>query len=141
LEPEASLIFQKALGRVPHEGGQRFQPTSTPAQLMRAWLAEGVRDDPADLPPLQAIEVLPGARVLSEPAAFQQLAVSAHYADNSVRDVTRLTVFTSSDVAVAEVSPTGLVRFNQAGEIAMLCRYLDALQAVPLTCLDPRPGF
>src|SRR5207247_10130675 len=30
--PEASLIYQKALGRVPHEGGQRYLPRSLPAQ-------------------------------------------------------------------------------------------------------------
>jgi hypothetical protein len=141
LEPDASLILQKALGRVPHEGGQRFQPTSTPAQAMRAWLAEGLRDDPPGAAALQTIDVLPGARVLHEPAAFQQLAVLAHFADNSSRDVTRLTVFSSSDVAVAEVSPTGLIHFNQSGEVAILCRYLDVLQAVRLTYLEPRKDF
>ncbi len=30
LSPEASLLLQKGLGRVPHEGGQRFQASSVP---------------------------------------------------------------------------------------------------------------
>ena len=67
-----SLILQKALGRVPHEGGQRYQPTSIPAQTVHAWLAQGLRDDPPNLPALQRIEILPGSRVLNEPARWQQ---------------------------------------------------------------------
>ena len=64
-----------------------------------------------------------------------------HFSDGSVRDVTRLTVFSSSDSAVAEVSSTGLVSFNQAGEVAILCRYLMELQTIRLTYLEPRQGF
>jgi hypothetical protein len=141
LDPQASLILQKALGRVPHEGGQRFLPGSVPDQVFRAWLTEGLHDDPADLPPLKGIEVLPGTRVLNQPARWQQLAVVARYADGSVRDVTRLTVFSSSDSNVAEVSNTGLVEFGQSGEVAILCRYLDEMLSVRFTYLEPKPGF
>ena len=35
----------------------------------------------------EQVEVLPGARVLHEPARWQQLAVVAHFADGSARDV------------------------------------------------------
>jgi hypothetical protein len=140
-EPEASLILQKALGRIPHEGGQRFHAASLPAQTIRAWLSEGLRDDPADLPALKQIEILPGSRVLNAPARWQQLAVLAHFSDGSIRDVTRLTVFSSSDAAVADVSNAGLVEFAQAGEVAILCRYLETMQAVRLTYLEPKPGF
>jgi hypothetical protein len=140
-DPASSLILLKALGRVPHEGGLRFQQHSIPAQVFRAWLAEGLRDDPADLPAVKGIEVLPGPRVLNAPAATQQLAVLAHFADGSARDVTRLTVFSSSDSAVASVSPTGFVEFGQGGEVAVLCRYLDQMQSIRLTYLEPKKGF
>src|SRR5206468_8956193 len=66
--PNASLILQKALGRVPHEGGQRFLPNSVAAQTMRAWLAEGLRDDAPTLPRPLRIEILPGPRVLNDAA-------------------------------------------------------------------------
>jgi hypothetical protein len=140
-DPEASLILRKALGRIPHEGGQRFPSSSLPAQVFRGWLSEGLQDDPANLPALTSIDLLPGSRVLNEPARWQQLAVLARFADGSVRDVTRLTVFTSSDAAVASVDTHGLVEFGQSGEVAILCRYLDVLQAVRLTYLEPRKGF
>ena len=38
----------KALGRVPHEGGQRFGATSLPGEMLGAWLAEGLQGRPAD---------------------------------------------------------------------------------------------
>src|SRR5438552_8302548 len=44
LDPDASLILQKPLGKVPHEGGRRFAPDSLQAQILRAWLAQGARD-------------------------------------------------------------------------------------------------
>ncbi len=140
-DPDASLMMLKALGRVSHEGSVRFAPTSIPAQAVRGWLAEGLQDDAADLPPLKSIQILPGARLLTEPSRWQQLVVMATFADGSVRDVTRLTVFSSSDTSVATVSNTGLVEFKGAGEIAVLCRYLMELQTVRLTFLQPRPGF
>jgi hypothetical protein len=139
--PEESLIWKKALGRVPHEGGQRFTARSLPARVMRDWLAEGLRDDPPGLPELKAIHILPGSRVLTDPGRWQQLAVRATFADGSVRDVTRLTVFSSSDSAVADVNSAGLVEFRQSGEVAILCRYLMELQTVRLTFLEQRKGF
>jgi hypothetical protein len=138
---DASLIMQKALGRVPHEGGQRFKPGSVPGQTIRTWLAEGLQDDPANHATLKSIQILPGSRVLNQPAQWQQLAVIAQFSDGSVRDVTRLTVFSSSDTAVAEVNANGLVEFRQAGEVAILVRYLMTLETVRLTYLEPRPGF
>jgi hypothetical protein len=141
LNPDASMILQKPLGKIPHEGGLRFQEKSLPAQVIRTWIAEGLQDDPADLPALQTIEVLPGSRVLQDPARWQQLAVLARFANGAVRDVTRLTVFTSSDTAVASVSNSGLVDFQQSGEVAILCRFLDVMHAVRLTFLEPKKDF
>jgi hypothetical protein len=141
LDPMASLIMQKPLGRVPHEGGQRFTASSLPAQVFKGWIAEGLRDDPPNLPELKSLEVLPGGRVLRQPARWQQLAVIAHFADGTARDVTRLTVFSSSDNAVAEVTANGFVEFGQSGEVAILCRYLEEMVSVRLSYLEPKAGF
>jgi hypothetical protein len=141
LAPQGSLLFQKALGRVPHEGGARFPPSSLPARAMRDWLAEGLQDDAPTLPALTSIAILPGSRVLNKPSRWQQLAVIATFADGTTRDMTRYTVFSSSDAAIADVIATGLVEFKQVGEVAILCRYLDQLQTVRLTYLEPRDNF
>lgn len=141
LDPAASLILQKALGQVPHEGGQRFAATSVPSRAIRGWLGEGLQSDPAGTPGLVRIEAVPGSRVLHAPGRWQQLAVRGVFSDGSVRDVTRLTVFSSSDAGVADVSSTGLVEFSQPGEVAILCRYLEQLLPVRLTYLESRPNF
>lgn len=141
LNPSASLILRKALGLVPHEGGQRFKANSLPARTIRAWLLEGLHNDPAGAPMVAKIEIVPGARVLHAPARWQQLAIRATSSDGAVRDVTGLTVFSSSDPAVAEVTSAGLVEFFKPGEVAVLCRHLEQLVSVRLTYLEPQPGF
>ncbi len=141
LDPSASLVLQKGLGKVPHEGGERFKADTVAARTMHAWLSQGLLDDPADLPALKKAEVLPGNRVLNAPARSQQLAVMAQFADGTSRDVTRLTCFSSSDTAVAEVNPNGFVEFAQSGEVAILCRYLDEMLTIRLTYLEPKKDF
>lgn len=139
--PEMSLLMLKGLGRTNHEGGARFPASSIPAQTIMTWMSEGLNDDPQTLPQVKKVDVLPGSRVLNEPSKFQQLSVIAQFADGSKKDVTRLTVFTSSDPAIANVDTKGLVEFAQSGEVAILCRYLEELVPVRLTYLEPKLGF
>ena len=141
LHPEASLMLLKGLAKVPHEGGARLSTASYPTEMIRAWLAAGAKDDAPGLPAVTALEVMPGARVLTAPAKSQQLAVVATFADGSKRDVTRLTNLSSSEPLIAEVGPTGFVEFKRPGEVAILARYLETMVSVRLTYLEPRPGF
>ena len=139
--PEMSLVMLKSLGRVAHEGGSRFPATSIAAQTLTTWMAEGLNDDAPTLAVVKKVEVLPGQRILNAPSRHQQLSVRAEFADGSIRDVTRLTVFTSSDPAIAQVNANGLVEFGQSGEVAILCRYLEELVPVRLMYLEPKVGF
>ena len=141
LDAEQSLVLMKGIGRVPHEGGQRFGATSLPGEMLTTWLSEGLKDDAPNLPAVKKVEVVPGPRVLKAPAKWQQLAVSATYANDKSRDVTRLTNFSSSDPSIADVTPNGLVEFKRPGEVAVLVRYLEELVSVRLTYLEPREGF
>ncbi len=141
LDAGASLMVLKTLGRVPHEGGARLAANSLPLEMMTAWLAEGAKPDAAALPTLKKIEVTPSMRIQLNPSRWQQLAVKGTFSDDATRDATRLTVFSSSDPGVADVSMNGLVEFKRAGEVAILCRYLEEMVSVRLTYLEPRPGF
>jgi hypothetical protein len=91
-------------------------------------------------PAVDRLEIFPTERTLHAPGRTQQLAVRAHYADGSQRDVTRLTLFTSTDAEIATVNSDGLVRFHQPGEVAILCRY-RTLGTARLAYVEPRPGF
>ncbi len=71
-------MLQKGLGRVPHEGGQRFAADEHPRPDASAtgWprACRTIRPAPATV---KSIEVLPGSRVLNDPGRWQQLAVLA----------------------------------------------------------------
>jgi hypothetical protein len=140
-DPENSLLLIKGIGRVPHEGGQRFGAASVPGEVLTAWLREGLKDDPADLPAVKKVEVTPGSRVLKTPAKWQQLGVTVTFAGGKSQDMTRLTNFSSSDPAIADVTANGLVEFKRPGEVAILCRYLEEMVAVRVTYLEPKDGF
>ena len=141
-DAEESLILMKGMGLIPHAGGPRLLSVNpVPQETVLAWLKEGVRNDSAEPPALTKVEVLPGSRVQTSPARWQQLAVLAHFADGSTRDVTRLTAFSSSDDNIASVDANGLVEMKQAGEAAILCRYLSIIECARLTYLEPQPGF
>jgi hypothetical protein len=136
-DPSASLILEKGEGRVPHEGGQKLVPDGFHDRLVREWIASGAPDDPANLPAHVGTEVAPGPRTIQAPVNRQQLSVTARFADGSTRDVTRLTVFSSSDESVARVDANGLVEFSGPGEVAILARYLEQLVPTRLSYVDP----
>ena len=131
LDPEKSLILNKALAHVSHVGGRRFRPDSPQAKLLRDWQAEGLRDDSAPVG-LRSLTITPSTRVLKAPARWQQLAARATFDDGSAADVTRLTTFSSSDLAVADVDRNGLVEFNAQGEVAILCRFFGRMESIRL---------
>jgi hypothetical protein len=131
LDPDNSLILNKALAQVSHVGGRRFAPGSELASLMRGWQAEGLRDDDKAVS-LKSLVVTPGGRVLKAPASWQRLAVQAEFSDGQVADVTRLTTYSSSDIAIAHVDRSGEVQFQRQGEVAILCRFMGRMESVRL---------
>src|SRR5262245_29350751 len=119
--PDDSLMLLKGSGRISHGGGQLFGSDQPAYQIIAKWLAGGAKDDkPSEL---MKLEVTPGAKRLDRANPSVQLTAKAHFADGTVRDVTALTVFTTSDSA-AKVSPSGLVTFTRTGEASVLARFL-----------------
>ena len=140
-DPNRSLILLKALAEVPHVGGRRFAPHSAQANIFRAWQAEGRRDD-ATIVELHELTVTPARHVLRAPARWQQLAVRATFEDEQPVDVTHLTTFSSSDLAIAAVDDRGLVEFHGQGEVAILCRFLGRMFPVRLMHIaEPDPQY
>ena len=141
LNPDNSLVLNKALSQVPHVGGRRFAPRSHLANLIRTWQSEGLRDDRKPVS-LAKLTVTPDRRVLKAPAVGQRLAVSAKFSDGRIQDVTRLTTFSSSDIAIARVDRSGRVEFNRQGEVAILCRFMGRLESVRMMHIaEPATGY
>jgi len=141
MNPDESLLLKKPLMEVAHGGGRRIKKGETLHSVLRGWIAEGQQIDLKTAPKLQRIEVFPKERVLRDAADRQQLVVNGYFSDGSVRDVTALTVFESSDESVGTVNADGLVEQAGRGETAVLARYLDKMDTAHITFLEQVPGF
>lgn len=138
--PEESLVLRKPAGVLPHGGHQRFVIGSPFYALLRQWIAEGTPPD-FGAPRLQRIEVIPDFRLMPQPGLSQQLAVLAHFADGTVRDVTDQAQFELSAEGVVEVQPTGLVDGKREGEAAVLVRFLGQMALSRFLVIRHQPGF
>jgi hypothetical protein len=140
MAPETSLILRKPLGQIPHEGGLRLVRDSKSLEFLHDWIKEGAKDDPGASVALK-LEISPEGRVLTAPATTQQVAVLVHYADKTVRDVTPICYYDSSNPTIAEVDADGYVRFKTRGEVAIIAHYLNLVANIRLTHLVEVPGF
>ena len=141
LKPDESLLLQKPLMEVAHGGGRRLKKGGPAWQVLHNWIGEGLQLDKPETPTLARIEILPNKRVLRDASDRQQLSVNGYFSDGSVRDLTALTVFTSSNESVASVDNDGLVEKTGRGETAILARYLDRMATADVTFLEEVPGF
>ena len=140
-EPEASLLLRKPLMEVAHGGGRRLTKQDASYALLRDWIGEGMQVDAAGAPVCTAIEVYPPQRVLKRPADTQQLVALGHFSDGSIRDITSLACFSSSDEAVATVDAHGLVTAADKGESTILVRYLELMATSSLMFLQDVENF
>jgi hypothetical protein len=141
LNPDESLLLRKPLMEVAHGGGRRLQHGDPTHQVLREWIAEGMKVEPEGAPTLDRIELLPEPRVLRDGAERQQLMVNGYFSDGSVRDLTALTSFDSSDESIGVISTDGVVSNEGRGEVTILARYLDKVSTTQLTFLTERPDF
>ena len=142
LEPEKSLLLRKPLMQVSHGGGQKLLKTDAAYELLTRWIEEGCRADPDKAPRLSRLEVYPEVgRIVRRPAHTQQLSVLAHFSDGSVRDVTRLATYTTSDDQVATTTPEGVIIGKGRGTVAISVRYLAEVVSRHFTFVEDVTGF
>ncbi len=138
--PDNSLMLLKPSGRVPHVGGVLMQPGEPYYELLRAWIADGVKLD-LNSPRVASLEIFPQNPVVPLLRMKQQMAVLAKFTDGSVRDVTAEAFVETSNREVATVDTHGLVTAERRGEAAMMARYEGAYAATTLVVMGDRSGF
>ena len=142
LEPEKSLLLEKPLMKLAHGGGVQLRQHNVAYGVLRDWIAEGGKLDSPQTPRVTRLEIYPKQRrMLRAPHHDQQLAVIAHFADGSVSDVTPLAAYASSDVSIASVTENGLVHGARRGEAAILVRFLEHIETLPLMFVEDVPNF
>jgi hypothetical protein len=138
--PDASLMLLKCTGTVAHVGGVLTQPGEPYYELLRSWIADGVKLD-LNSPRVQSLEVLPKSSVIPLPGMRQQIAVRATFSDGSVRDVSVEAFLESSNTEVATVDRAGTVTAVRRGETTILARYEGAYAAAGLVIMGDRKGY
>ncbi len=138
--PEKSLMLLKTSGAVPHQGGVLTQPGDPNYELLRKWIAQGVKQD-LEAPRVKSLEIFPKDPILGKLGAKQQFAAIATYTDGSMRDVTAESFIDSSNNEVATIDKTGLLTTVRRGEATMLARYEGAYAASTAVSMGDRTGF
>jgi len=141
LNPDDSLLLRKPLMEVAHGGGRRLGYNDPSHVVLRQWIAEGMKVAAEGTPTLVSIELFPRPRVLRDGADRQQLLVNGHFSDGSVRDITALTAFDTSDESIAAITATGVVTREGRGEATILARYLDKMSTTQISYLTERREF
>jgi hypothetical protein len=140
-DPGRSLMLAKPTQEVAHGGGLRIEPGSKYYTTIYNWIAQGVPfGDPAK-DRVDRVEMQPADVEMAKPGVEQQIKVIAHYLDGGVRDVTKEAVIASNIPDTADVSAEAVVKGARIGEATMLVRYEGKFGTVPVTVLNPKPGF
>lgn len=145
--PEESLLLTKAVGDAPHTGGKLIEKGSAFYQTLLQWIRDGAPYDPDTLPLPSSIRVEPAQMVLTGSEIRVPLSVTATYTDGSDRDVTNLTLFsTSNDNSVAMHPREGVATSKNRGESFLLARFhsfTEGTQAIVVPADEPyqRPEF
>lgn len=124
--PEHSLLLTKPSGAVPHKGGLKLPSDSEDFQIVADWIARGAGPpEPSDAE-VERIEVYPSASLQSV-GAQQDFVVRAFYTDGTSRDVTRWTMWSSTNDAVCQVTEEGQGTIMGPGEGAIVAWFASKL--------------
>lgn len=138
--PEQSLLLLKATGAIPHVGGVRTDVGHPYYELVKEWIAQGVKLDLA-APRVAKLEVFPLNPVVPRAGMKQQITVIATFTDGLVRDVTHEAFIESGNIEVIEAEAGGRLLTLRRGEAPVLIRYEGNYVATTIVCMGDRTGY
>ena len=140
-DPARSLMLSKPTQQVAHAGGLRFETTSDYYKTIFNWIAQGVPYGDAAKDSVARLEVEPKEIFMNKPGEMSTIKVTAVFADGETRDVTREANIESNMPDLASVGTNADVKGARTGEATLLVRYQGKFSTVPVTVLNPKPGF
>ncbi|MBK5292467.1 MAG: DUF1553 domain-containing protein [Acidobacteriia bacterium] len=140
-EPARSLMLSKPAQEVPHGGGLRLEKDSAYYRIIENWIAQGVPfGDPAK-DAVASLEVEPKEIAMPQPGQSAQVKVTARFLDGQTRNVTGEATVESNTPDLARIEEGSKVKGERTGEATLLVRYQGKLTTIPVTILNPKPGF
>ncbi len=139
VEPEKSLLLAKTTATIPHGGGAKVPVGSPDYNILLNWVVQRTPWGNAQDPKIVGISVTPDEYAVVKDA-MQQLVVMASFSDGTQKDVTRDTLFKSSDAAIASVAEGGVVKAAEFGEATVVASYLRQFAVVRIVIPQPLPS-
>jgi hypothetical protein len=141
-DPGASLMLLKPTMEVAHQGGLRFEKDSDYYRTIYNWIAQGVPFGDESKDAVATLTVEPKDIFMQQPGGTAAVKVVAKFKDGVIRDVTRETSVESNVPDVASVDPkTAAITGVRTGEATLLIRYQGKFSTIPVTVVNPKPGF
>lgn len=130
-QPDESLVLQKPLMQIEHEGGERFAADSWSHHLLRRWIESGAAgvDQPQHL---DRLEVEPAEVVFEDSASPVSLRIIAVWAGGQREDVTPLCRFRTNDDSVVTVDADGRLTSAGYGDTHIIVFYDNGVASVPV---------
>ncbi len=133
ISPDLSLLIQKPMMRVPHGGGQQLKNGDYGLEILRRWLRHGCSTAEPAAACVGIRFNCADSVMLSPTDASRRLEVWAKFSDGTERDVSKLAVFSSSDLGVVAVDGDGQVIGKGRGHAAISVRYLEFWRSLFVT--------
>ena len=130
-DPEQSRLLLKPTMGLPHGGGQRFERGSADYRRLLEWILQGAPYGAGSQAGarIERLEASPREAIM-EPGARRRLLVTAFLEDGRSEDLSPEVLYESSDPAVVEVSPAGVVRALKPGQARVSVRAAGKLVQV-----------
>ena len=130
-DPEQSRLLLKPTMGLPHGGGQRFELDSADYRRLLEWILQGAPYGAGSQAGarIERLEASPREAIM-EPGARRRLLVTAFLEDGRSEDLSPEVLYESSDPAVVEVSPAGVVRALKPGQARVSVRAAGKLVQV-----------
>ncbi|WP_010581960.1 DUF1549 and DUF1553 domain-containing protein [Schlesneria paludicola] len=127
-----SLILQKALEIVPHEGGKRFEANSWQHRVLTRWIETGANPGTPESPEFVRLEVTPNEIVASKRGETWTLKAVAIWSDGARHDVTPLCRWRTNNDQVATITDGGVVTSTGPGDSHVVVFYDNGVVPVPV---------
>lgn len=128
VDPDASLLLQKSIGAMRHDGGVRFSKDSWQYQIIREWIRQGANWNKGS-GAIASLSLEPKEYAFVKPGKTVQVKVTAKFADGSAEDITPFCDFRIMDDSVASISPSGLVTAARPGDAGLVVLYRGQVQS------------
>lgn len=136
VEPEKSLLFLKATGKVKHKSDRPLNPKSLEYMQLLAWVKQGAKRDVKKQPILESLSVTP-KQLITELGHRQYITAQALYAGSDALDVTANCNFDSTNKRVVQVDRLGSMHVKGYGHAYVTVTYMGKTSLIHVVAPQP----